>query len=364
MQKLSTKNLGGASYTDLFRFLDNLGDGVSIIDSKYRILHANKKVEDIFGAACVGRACYEIYAGRTKPCFRCPVKQGFNDSTNTSIEAEGINGKTYLISHSKIRINDKVVFLQGFTDVTVLKAREETLRIETERIKDELISNVTHELRTPITIAKGAIELAIEEGEEERRNKLLSIGRNALLRQNNIVEDLMIAAKMESPDYELELKECDLAGIITATLAEHANLAEEKKVAVKTSIPKKLPAMMGDPKALKRALMNIIGNSIKFNKKGGEVSITLKFNAANFSLRVVDTGIGIRKEVLEKIFDRFYQADGSIARAYPGTGMGLNVAKRLIEAHGGEVRVKSEVGKGTEFAMIIPVNKAKEVEDE
>ncbi len=365
MQKLSMKIPDGLSNADMTGLLDNLGDGVSIMDEEYRIFYMSKGAEDIFGAGCVGRKCYEIYASREKPCFRCPVKPSFKGPDNQKVEVEGANGRIYLMDHSKVILKGGVALLQTFTDITELKEREMSLSRAAERIKGELISNVTHELRTPITIAKGAIELAMDEKGGEKRNKLLNIGRNALLRQNSIIEDLIIAAKMENRDYRFDVKPCDLAGIIRATIFDYTKRAKEKNISVKASIPQDLPAIMGDSTALKRAFTNIIGNAIKFNKKGGEVRITLKSNMANLTVTVTDTGIGIRKELLEKIFDCFYQVDGSIMRAYPGTGLGLNVAKRIIEAHGGETLVKSEISKGTKFTIILPIIKENaEVENE
>jgi signal transduction histidine kinase len=356
----------GLSNADVTGLLDNLGDGVSIMDEEYRIFYMSKGAEGIFGAGCVGRKCYEIYASREKPCFMCPVKPSFKGPDNKKVEVEGANGRIYLMDHSKVILNGGVAILQTFTDITELKEHEMRLSRETERIKGELISNVTHELRTPITtIAKGAIELAMDEKGWERRNKLLNIGRNALLRQNSIVEDLIIAAKMENRDYRFDVKPCDLAGIIRATIFDHTKRAKEKNISVNASIPQDLPAIMGDSTALKRAFTNIIGNAIKFNKKGGEVLITLKPNMTHVAVTVADTGIGIRKELLEKIFDRFYQVDGSIMRTYSGMGLGLNVAKRIIEAHGGETLVKSEISKGTKFTIILPIIKENaEVENE
>lgn len=237
---------------------------------------------------------------------------------------------------------------------------------ELDRMKNELISNVSHELRTPITIAKNAIELAMDEEVVEERDKFLAMGRGALARLNLIVGDLLDIAKFQKGTFKLDVKSLDLEQTVNSVVQEVMPLALKNDIEIKISA-QDLPLVKADEDAVKHVFFNLISNAIKFNKKGGGVFIEAR-HKQDFSrplgegfveVSIADTGIGIAKEHLGKLFTPFYQVDSSTTRAYPGTGMGLAVVKRIIEAHGGRVWAKSEIGKGTKFTFTLPAEAPK-----
>ncbi len=233
-------------------------------------------------------------------------------------------------------------------------------------MKNELISNVSHELRTPITIAKNAIELATEEDSEEERNKFLTMGKGALARLNLIVGDLLDIAKFQKGAFKLDVTSLDLEQTITSLVQEVKPLASKNSIEIKISV-QHLPRAKVDEDAIKHVFFNLISNAIKFNKKGGEVLIKAKHKPDLFrplgegfvEVSIADTGIGIAKEHLNKLFTSFYQVDSGTTRAYPGTGMGLAIVKRIIEAHGGKIWVESELGKGSKFMFTLPAEAPK-----
>jgi signal transduction histidine kinase len=225
-------------------------------------------------------------------------------------------------------------------------------------LKSNIITNVSHELRTPITIAKGALELARAEKDRETRGELLDMALNTLVRQNMIVGDLIEAARMERDGGQLKLTALNLAQAITLVSGEFKPLAIKNNVKMKVRVEEDLPVVRADYEQLRHVLRNLIHNAIKFNKEEGEIIIEAREKKSMVEVHVSDTGIGIPKDKQEEIFERFYQADSSLTRRYGGTGMGLAIAKEIVEAHGGRIWVESELGRGSRFCFTIPLVEA------
>jgi PAS domain S-box-containing protein len=256
----------------------------------------------------------------------------------------------------------------GFVDITPLREAHQKLELAYEELKrtyeelktlDELksniLANVSHELRTPITIAKGSIELALDEKDPEERSSLLNIAITALVRQNFIIEDLLEAAKFEKGKVNLWLKDVDIVKIIKKVVEEFEPILREENLKLNIRAEDGLPKAMADARCLEHVLRNLISNAIKFNKQGGSISIETVQKDGMIKVCVSDTGIGIPKDKLNKIFERLYQVDSSPTRRYGGTGMGLAIVKDIVEAHGGKVTVESEVGRGSTFCFTLPI---------
>jgi signal transduction histidine kinase len=224
-----------------------------------------------------------------------------------------------------------------------------------EEMKRNIISNISHELRTPLSISKSAIELAIDEKSKKERHKLLAVGRNALRRQDNIIQNLIDIKMLKQGALNLNLVDIYIEEMIILSLREIAPEASAREIEVKTSLQAPLPKVRADFDELKQVLDNLLDNAIKFNKEGGEVTIEAKEKWGFVEIRIIDTGKPIPKEHLGKVFDRFYQIDNSAARKYGGMGVGLAVVKEIIEAHGGAISVESELGKGNRFCFTLPI---------
>lgn len=229
-----------------------------------------------------------------------------------------------------------------------------------DELKNNLLANVSHELRTPITIAKGALELAMDEKNVKKRNGLLKMAVNALVRQNFIVGDLIEAANLERSKSELKMEEVNLVQLITLVSDEFKPMLIKDKIKMKISIENCLPPVRADNKQLKHVLRNLISNAIKFNKEGGEIIIEARERGNMVEVCVSDTGIGIPEDRLDKIFERFYQVDSSPSRRYGGTGLGLAIVKETVEAHGGRITVESKLGKGSRFCFTLPAARKEE----
>lgn len=235
--------------------------------------------------------------------------------------------------------------LQLIKDVEKLK--------EVDRVRSNLIAIVSHELKTPITVGKAAVEIAMAEKDPGKRRETLVMALDAWGRENRIVTELIDAAKLERGEAKMRFEAIDLGKLVASCVTGMKRVADKKKVDVKTAIPK-LPRVKGDRDSLTHVFYNLIDNGIKFNKKQGEVKIMAVEKGSAIEVSVADTGIGIPREELEKIFEPLYQVDSNLNRRYSGTGMGLAVVKSIIEAHGGKVKVESKLGEGSRFSLTLP----------
>ena len=258
----------------------------------------------------------------------------------------------------------RVVQIHGAVqDITERKRAKDALQKAYEdlksidELKSNLIANVTHELRTPLTIVMSSLELAKAEEDIKNINELLDTALEAMMRQNIIVGDLIEASQIERGICGLDLKSTELKKIISNTSSEFIPVVKQQGIKMNVLVQKDLPRVKANQKQLEHILRNLISNAIKFNKKGGKISIDAKKKGKFVEASVADTGVGITKEALPKVFDRFYQADSSTSRAYGGTGMGLSVVKEIVEAHGGNIGVESKPGEGSRFYFTVPIYK-------
>jgi PAS domain S-box-containing protein len=238
------------------------------------------------------------------------------------------------------------------------KAHEELKKAYAElksinELKSNIIANVSHELRTPITIAKGFVELALEERDKEMLRDELNYVLSALLRLDSIVGDLITFAGINSGDLQLKFEKARIEEIVSEAVEAKEEYARSKKIKIEVEL-KHTGDVYVDSHHLQRALAHLIDNAIKFNHEGGEVKVKVEREGDAMLITVNDTGIGIPEDKLEEIFEPLTQLDSGSTRRYGGTGTGLAVVKRIIEAHGGKIWVKSELGKGSTFYVHLP----------
>jgi|GEM_PF-4009701 len=224
-----------------------------------------------------------------------------------------------------------------------------------DRLKGDIISNVSHELRTPITILQAAISLLTEEEEEETKKQLVDMSLKALSRQNQIVDDLLAAGRLKKKNIELNFAPVDIGHVLTLAYSKLKHLADEKSIEMAFKLEDNLPTIKADFNQLEHVFRNLIHNAFKFCEKGCEVSIETKKTKDTVAVYVNDCGIGISEDRLNHIFEPLYQGDPTSTRSYEGTGMGLAVAKEIVEAHGGRITAESKVGKGSSFCVTIPI---------
>jgi signal transduction histidine kinase len=256
-------------------------------------------------------------------------------------------------------------------DVTDRKKAEEDLRRYAEelaraneelqsldRMKDEFLSNVSHELKTPLTSITGYTQLLSDKtlGElNERQSRVeKTVLRNAE-RLKRLVDSLLYLSRIQAGTVEYVFEPLQVREIIEPILEDLKIVAEQKGVELGMDLGDELPGISGDRDKLTDMLINIVDNAIKFTPEGGRVTIRAFGEGDGIHIVVKDTGIGIPKDMIGNLFQRFYQIDASRKRKYGGTGLGLYISKTVAEAHNGTIRIESEgEGRGTEVHIKLP----------
>ncbi|MGC9358622.1 MAG: ATP-binding protein, partial [Anaerolineae bacterium] len=228
---------------------------------------------------------------------------------------------------------------------------------ELDNLKSEFIQNVSHELRTPLAIIRGYVEL-LEMGElgelrPEQKGPIDIVARRARM-LTKMVEELTTILEAESKKSHYEI--VSLVPFIEGLLEDFQASAQEAGLTLLAEIETEEAVVLGDPVHLRRVLDNLLSNAFKFTPEGGAIAVGLRTANNHAILEVADTGIGIPEDKLERIFERFYQVDGSMTRRYGGTGLGLALVKEIVENHGGTIEVESAVGEGTVFHITLPLH--------
>jgi len=226
---------------------------------------------------------------------------------------------------------------------------------ELDRTKDEFIQNVSHELRTPLALIRGYVELleseTLGELQEEQRQPVAIIARRCRI-MTKLVEDITTLLEIEARPPEMA--PVSLSALAQTVVEDFEDLAERNRLALHAEIAPHLPPVMGEERYLHRVVDNLVNNALKFTPAGGAVALQLFQENGRVILQVSDDGIGIPAEKQARVFERFYQVDGSTRRRYGGTGLGLALVKEIVEAHGGQVTLESELERGSRFRVAIP----------
>lgn len=213
-------------------------------------------------------------------------------------------------------------------------------------------ADVSHELRTPLTIIKGTAEVALRGKEPQDYREALVTIDDEVDRMANIIDALLTLARADAGQQQLEMGTVDLKELVESVHTAFAPIAAEKNIVLnKTAASIKV---RGDPDRLRQLLHNLVANALKYTPRGGAVTLSLEKDGDWAKITVADTGIGIPEKDLPHIFERFYRVDRARSRAEGGAGLGLSIVKWIVDAHGGRIEVRSEVGKGTVFTVWLP----------
>ncbi len=243
---------------------------------------------------------------------------------------------------------------------TVLESKNEELQ-HLDQLKDEFLANTSHELRTPLNGIIGIAESLIDGATGDlppQTNSNLSMIAASGRRLSSLVNDLLDFSKLRYQNIELQLRPIDIHAIVDAVLILSQSLINQKNLHLVNRISVDFPLAEADENRLQQILYNLIGNAIKFTSEGiVEISAIIlpKTEISQMAITISDTGIGIAADKLDRIFESFEQAEGSTAREYGGTGLGLTITKQLVELHGGQVTVQSELGVGSQFTFTLPI---------
>ncbi len=226
-----------------------------------------------------------------------------------------------------------------------------------DRMKDEFMANITHELKTPLTPIKGYSDLLLEGhlGKlDDDQAKSISVIQENADRLYKLIDSLLYMQNIHSGNMQYHLDSIDLIGLLDSVSEEMMPHASEKSISLTKRYNEILPFICGNRTYLEQVFSHILENSLKFTPSGGSITISASREEKNVHVIVKDTGIGISENEMPHIFKRFYQADGSLTRRHGGNGLGLYLCKSIVEAHSGSIMAVSEEGKGTELHVVLP----------
>lgn len=231
-----------------------------------------------------------------------------------------------------------------------------TERKKLEKVRQDFISNVSHELKTPLTSIKAMVEVLLEGGAEDsklRKDFLENINQE-VDRLSRLVNDLLLLSRLESDKGFLNPVPTDFVTLVTRAVSRFQPRAMKEGLTLSLDIKGDIPPLNVDVNYIDQVISNLIDNAIKYTPSGGKIGITVEDVGKEIKVSVKDTGIGIPKEDLPRIFERFYRGDKSRNLSLGGVGLGLSIVKHIVEAHGGKVGVESDLGKGSTFYFTLP----------
>ncbi len=239
--------------------------------------------------------------------------------------------------------------------------RERAARAQAEeatRLKDEFLANLSHELRTPMNIIIGWAHLLSggQLNEQQRLRAAESIER-AARSQAQLIEDLLDVSRIVTGKFRLRMRDVDIGAVLRQAVESLRLVAHSKQILLTVTQAEKSPLVRGDPDRLQQVMWNLLSNAVKFTSAGGAVDAQLEQSDTQVQIRIVDTGIGIAREFLPFVFDRFRQADSTSTRQHTGMGLGLAIVRHVIELHGGKVRAHSAgENAGSTFTVTLPLS--------
>ena len=223
-----------------------------------------------------------------------------------------------------------------------------------ERQRRNMVADVAHELRTPLSNIQGYVE-ALRDGLLKPDGPTLDAIHRQVVHLSHLVEDLKLLAETEAPDFRLNRRSDSIGDVIQRSIEAFRLRAEAKGISLRTDIPADLPRVHLDRTRISQVMSNLLENAIAHTPAGGRVSVSTGVHDSEITVTVADTGEGIPAEELPYVFERFHRVDPSRARATGGAGLGLTIAKQLVEAHGGSIRAESALGEGSRFIFELPL---------
>ena len=340
---------------------DTVDVGLVLLDADGTYQSANQRQQDFLDLAYPnghgGRAGQtgEVYAedGTTLllreelPTSRAVRGEEFDD-LRMWIGADPASRRAISVSARRVRDQDG-----GFAGA-VLAYKDVTDYLNAASVKDEFVASVSHELRTPMTSILGHLEILADDPSlsPDVLNRIKTVERNAL-RLRRLVTDLLDVQRDSMSGLQIEPAECDVAQIVCDSVEAATPWASSAGVVLRSDVPATLVGR-ADPDRLRQVIDNLISNAIKYNETGGAVEVLLSSSADLFEISVADDGIGIAEEDLPRLFTRFHRGKAAREQHIPGTGLGLNIIRAIVEAHGGRIDIASRPGEGTRATATFP----------
>ena len=322
----------------------HMADGMVAFDDQGQLLQFNPAAEGMLGRKLDETLRY------TDVFPEVQVRQEDMAMDGRSIEIDFAAGPRFLkIYFAPIRLGGDNKGLMA-----VLHDHTEQRKLDDSR--REFVANVSHELRTPLTNVRGYAEtlMSVDDIDRGTQMRFLGVISSEADRMTRIVKDLLTLTRLDYNRMEMHMEPMDLRELGQKAAQAMEGQATGQGLTLKCDLPESLPMVVGDAERIQQVIINIITNAIKYNKPQGAIHITGGTEGEKVFLRVEDTGIGVPKEDLKRLFERFYRVDKARSRESGGTGLGLAIAKQIVESHGGTIGFDSEYGKGSVVTLYLP----------
>jgi two-component system sensor histidine kinase VicK len=244
----------------------------------------------------------------------------------------------------------------GERESAILVLQDVTEQEKLDKMRKEFVANVSHELRTPLTTIRSYTETLLDGAVEDKEYTVnfLKVINSESERMTRLVKDLLQLSKLDYDKMEWNMKKLNIKNILKDCAQKMEISAKQKNQSITFEADENMPEINGDKDRIEQVFINIISNAIKYTPEGGSIHIRAEVKDTGIEARIKDTGIGIPKEDLPRLFERFYRVDKARSRMMGGTGLGLSIANNIVEAHKGSIRIESENGKGTEVILNFP----------
>ena len=328
----------------------HMTDGIIAANVEGKIIHINPAAKSLLNVVEGTKTFDEVFK---------PINVDINLEKVIYLE-------NWTSSEKKINIEDKTINLffapykneNDRPDGVIVVIQDITEHEKLNVMRKQFVADVSHELKTPITSILGYTETIIEnELDEETNKKFLSRISEEASRMANLVSDLLTLSRYDTSKIKPDKTEFDLGELVKYTFDGLQFEIEKKNQEAECFVTSNVPLVYADKSGIQRVVLNILTNAIKYTPEGGSVKVYVGFVYNDAYIKIIDTGIGIPEEDLEKIFERFYRVDKARTREMGGTGLGLSIAKEILDQNNGRIDIKSEVGKGTEVVIRIPTKK-------
>ena len=328
--------------------INNIADGVILTDPEGNLVIVNQAAERLFNI--------KEEAVKTKSFIEAIREHEINNLLAASLKTgEERSGQFEL---PKINRFIRVIIIPVVSDQSsgaLILIQDLTELRSLQTMRREMIGNISHEFRTPLAGIKAMVE-TLQDGainEPEPAQNFLSRIDSEVDRMVQLVAELAELSRIETGKAELKVTSLELNTLLEEVISELKPQIERQNLTLETALATDLPTITADKDRLRQVMINLIHNAIKFNRPGGDIKITSRLFGDTVAVEIADTGVGIARENLHHIFERFYKADR--ARTGRGSGIGLAIVKHVVEAHGGNIRVESEEGRGSTFILSLPI---------
>jgi signal transduction histidine kinase len=328
------------------------------------LVNADQQIEHVNGAAAIFLRC-----GRAE-LMHAPISQAIQEErVRTAVRAALENPSS---KRTAVEAEQGATVTAGVLRYIIVPIRAPEARLALVMIEDitqqrvaaaamnSFLAKAAHELRTPLTNIRLFVEEALEccERDAAATGKCLNVINDETQRLDRTVAEILSVSQIEAGSFELKRDDVHLDELLRKIQADHEAQAREKRITCELHLPPKLPVLQADRDKLALALHNLVGNALKYTADGGRIVVTAGVDKGQVRVAVADTGFGIGPDEIEKVFEKFYRSRNPRAAHVKGSGLGLPIAREVARLHGGDVLVESELGQGSTFTLVLPLDEA------